>query len=57
MLDCIDLMSEYDINPFDSYHAATAISRDKKILSTEHVYDVIKGVERIDPKDFIKGLC
>jgi len=51
------LMSEYGVSPFDSYHAATAISRDKKILSTEHVYDVIKGIERIDPKDFIRKFC
>ena len=28
------LMSEYTVNPFDSYHAATAILKDKKILST-----------------------
>lgn len=46
------LMSEYAVSPFDAYHAATAISRDKKILSTEHIYDRIKGVERIDPKSF-----
>jgi len=51
------LMNEYGVNPFDSYHAATAISRDKKILSKEHAYDVIKGVERIEPKDSIKRLC
>lgn len=36
------LIKEYDINPFDAYHAATAISGDKIILSTEHVYDKIR---------------
>ncbi len=50
------LIDEYGINPFDSYHAATAISGDKKILSTEHIYDRIKGIERIDPRDFAKRL-
>jgi predicted nucleic acid-binding protein len=49
------LMSEYGVSPFDAYHAATAICRDKKILSTEHVYDRIKGVERIDPKSFAES--
>jgi predicted nucleic acid-binding protein len=43
------LMSERDVSPFDAYHVATAILRDKKILSTDHAYDKIKGVERIDP--------
>lgn len=50
------LMDEYGLNPFDSYHAATAISKDKKILSTEHIYDVVKGIERIDPREFVEGL-
>ncbi|HIE23620.1 MAG TPA: PIN domain-containing protein [Candidatus Korarchaeota archaeon] len=50
------LMSEYGLSPFDAYHSATAIARDKKILSTEHVYDRLKGVERIDPIRFSKGL-
>jgi len=49
-------MSEYGLSPFDAYHSATAIARDKKILSTEHVYDRLKGVERIDPIRFSKGL-
>ena len=49
------LMDEYGANPFDSYHATTAISKDKRIVSTEHVYDKIKGIERIDPRDFIKN--
>lgn len=50
------LMDEYSINPFDSYHAATAILEDKAIVSTEHVYDRIKGIKRIEPKDFAKKL-
>ena len=50
------LIKEYNINPFDAYHAATAISEDKIILSTEHVYDRIKGIERIDPETYAKQL-
>lgn len=50
------LINEYSISPFDAYHAATAIFRDKTILSTDHAYDKIKGVRRIDPFDFVKNL-
>jgi predicted nucleic acid-binding protein len=50
------LIDEYNTSPFDAYHAATAISRDKTILSTEHIYDKIKGIKRIDPSDFDKDL-
>ena len=50
------LINEYGVSPFDAYHIATAILRDRIILSTEHVYDKIKGIERIDPKDFIEKL-
>jgi predicted nucleic acid-binding protein len=48
------LINEYQISPFDAYHAATAIPKDKTILSTEHVYDKIKGITRIDPAEFAK---
>ncbi len=44
------LMSEYDVSPFDAYHVATAILKDRTIISTKHVYDDIKGVKRIDPR-------
>ena len=50
------LIKEYEINPFDAYHAATAVSEDKTILSTEHVYDRIKGIRRIDPETYAKQL-
>jgi predicted nucleic acid-binding protein len=50
------LINEYNISPFDAYHAATAIFRDKTILGTEHVYDKIKGITRIDPAEFAKDL-
>lgn len=49
-------IKEYDINPFDAYNAATSISEDKTILSTEHVYDRIRGIKRIDPETYAKRL-
>jgi predicted nucleic acid-binding protein len=50
------LINENKISPFDAYHAATAIPRDKTILSTEHVYDKIKGIIRIEPIEFAESL-
>ena len=50
------LISEYNTSPFDAYHVATAIPRDKTILSTEHIYDKIKGITRIEPTEFAKNL-
>ena len=48
----IHVIKEYMINPFNAYHAAIAITEDKTILSTEHVYDRIKGIRRIDPETY-----
>ena len=42
------LMEEYGLGPFDAYHAATALGKDGKIISSDHVYDRIKKLERID---------
>jgi predicted nucleic acid-binding protein len=50
------LINEYNTSPFDAYHIATALSRDKIILSTEHVYDKINGITRIEPTEFAKEL-
>ncbi len=50
------LINEYKTSPFDAYHIATAISKDKTILSTEHIYDKIKGIIRIDPTEFAEKL-
>ena len=49
------LIKEYNINPLDAYHAPTALFEDKMILSTEHVYDRIKGIKRIDPENYAKN--
>ena len=50
------LIVEYNVSPFDAYHIATALFRDKTIVSTEHIYDKIKGINRIEPLKFAKGL-
>lgn len=50
------LINEYNITPFDAYHVATAIFRDKTILSTDHVYDKIKGIKRIEPSELSENL-
>ncbi|MBO3755395.1 MAG: type II toxin-antitoxin system VapC family toxin [Candidatus Brockarchaeota archaeon] len=50
------LINEYKVSPFDAYHIATAIFRDRIIISTEHVYDKIKGIKRIDPKELVQKL-
>jgi len=49
------LINEYKVSPFDAYHAATAIFRDKTVLSTDHAYDKIKGIKRIDPFEFAES--
>ncbi len=50
------LINEYKTSPFDAYQAATAMPRDKTIISTEHIYDKIKGITRIEPTAFVKDL-
>lgn len=50
------LMKEHGLNPFDAYIAATALAEDGVVLSTEHIYNRINGIERIDPTEFSKGL-
>ena len=50
------LINEYKTSPFDAYHAATAIPRDKTILSTEHIYDKIRGITRIEPTEYAQNL-
>jgi len=50
------LINEYKTSPFGAYYAATAIPRDKTILSTEHIYDKIKGITRIEPRMFANDM-
>ena len=40
-----------DIGILDSIQAATALRYDKKIISTDHIFDKIKGLRRIKPEE------
>ena len=49
----IALMDQYGVTSiFDAYNAATCLlyDRDRKIVSTDSVYDRIAGLTRIDPR-------
>ena len=53
----ISLMSQYGISSvFDSYYAATCLlyDKDRTIISTDHVFDRVPGIKRIDPRDLVK---
>lgn len=43
-------VEEYKISPFNAYHTAAALLKDHTIISSEHIYDKIKGIERIAPE-------
>ncbi|MFQ5711023.1 MAG: type II toxin-antitoxin system VapC family toxin [Candidatus Geothermarchaeales archaeon] len=46
------LTEEHGLSYFDSFHAATAISRpDKTIISSDEVFDGVPGLRRIHPRD------
>ena len=36
---------------FDSVHAGFCYTHGEKILSTDHIYDSVKEIERIDPRN------
>lgn len=40
-----------DIGILDSIQAATALRYDKKIISTDHIFDKVKGLKRIKPEE------
>jgi predicted nucleic acid-binding protein len=45
-----ELLSKYPkLNIFDSIHLAHVILEGEKILSTDHLFDEINGVTRVDP--------
>ncbi|WP_016729862.1 type II toxin-antitoxin system VapC family toxin [Saccharolobus islandicus] len=53
----LSLMSQYGISSiFDSYYVATCLlyDKDKIIISTDHIFDKVLGIRRIDPRDFVK---
>ena len=48
------LMKQYKVTSiFDAYHAATALNQepDHTVISTDHIYDNIPGITRIDPRN------
>lgn len=52
----LTLMRQYSLNSiFDAYYAATALNqvKDHTIISTDHVFDKIPGLKRIDPHALI----
>lgn len=50
-LEAAIIMKEYGLGPFDAYHAATSLSRDSMVMSTEHVYSRIPGLTILDPNE------
>lgn len=54
-LSALELMNTYKINSiFDAIYAATTFTEkvpDNTIVSTDNVYEKIKGIERIDPRE------
>jgi len=53
----LSLMKNYGLTSvFDAYHAATALNQveDRVIASTDHVYDRIPGVKRIEPAELVR---
>lgn len=43
----LELRKKFGLGIYDSIHAATAITKDKKIASADHVFDRIKELKRI----------
>ena len=52
------LMKHYGITSvFDSIYAAQALSsqcKDHTIISTDHIYDKVEGIVRVDPRELLK---
>lgn len=46
----VGIREKYGLNIFDSIHAATALLNDKIMISTDDVFDDVKGLNRIDPR-------
>ncbi|MDO8634322.1 MAG: PIN domain-containing protein [archaeon] len=46
----LELQQQYSLGIFDSVHAAAALSKDKKIASTDHIFDRITGLKRTGPE-------
>jgi len=52
----LTLMRQYSLTSiFDAYHAATALNqvKDHTIISTDHIYDRIPWITRVDPNTLV----
>ncbi len=49
--DSLTLRKKYGVGIFDAIHAATALHHDKRIASTDHIYNRIKGLHWIKPTE------
>lgn len=47
----LGLRIKFSLGVFDSIHAAVALSKDKKIASTDHIFDKVSGLKRIKPAE------
>jgi len=56
-LTALSLMETYELTSiFDAIYAATTLSpktTDNKIISSDGIYDKIKGIERVDPRELV----
>jgi predicted nucleic acid-binding protein len=50
IVEAMHLREDMDITYFDSLHAATALLNDRKIISTDTVYDEVGGLRRVEPE-------
>ena len=46
-----ELMKKYSMTTFDAIHASYCILNKEKILSSDTVFDSIKDIERVDPRE------
>lgn len=57
-LTALTLMNQYKFTSiFDAYYAATALEQDpdRRIVSTDDVFDRVPGLEREDPRELVKA--
>lgn len=45
----LELRKKFGFGIYDAIHASSALSKDKKIASTDHIFDKIPNLKRIGP--------
>jgi predicted nucleic acid-binding protein len=48
-----EVRKTYGLSIFDSIHAAICLLKKVKLISSDVIFDKIKGLERIDPRNFL----